>query len=120
VLNPAAGHADEDGVRGETTLEPDVRAGMIIIGPRGDVRVLRSRRPDGDWNCSDGAPVTDAELHDGVSWSLYTPERLLEDLRLAGELRVLGEQRELQGGIATWDACSGRPCVLPKLAKLLT
>jgi hypothetical protein len=27
--------------------------------------------------------------------------------------------RELSGGLATWDACSGRPCVLPKLARLI-
>jgi hypothetical protein len=34
-------------------------------------------------------------------------------------VRELGGLRELRGGLATWDACSGRICQLPKLAKML-
>jgi hypothetical protein len=84
---------------------------MILVSPRGGVRILRSRTADDDgWNCSDGAAVTDDDAHDPEQWTAYSPEELAARLALASEL---------SGGLATWDACSGRPCVLPKLARLI-
>jgi hypothetical protein len=93
---------------------------MILVSPSGDVRILRSRTADGDgWNCSDGAAVTDAEAGDSDRWAAYSPKELAARLALAAEVCELGGLRELSGGLATWDACSGRPCVLPKLARLV-
>lgn len=94
-----------------------IGAGTILVNQAGRIRILRSRRvDDAGWNCSDGAALDDADL---ASWDAYAPEQLVADLMLAREVRGLGGFRELSGGLATWDACSGRPCVLPKLAKLV-
>lgn len=93
--------------------------GSILVNRRGQVRVVRSRTATDDgWNCADGAPIDDAEANDPDRWQHYVPEALAADLRLAGEVRALTGHKYLVGGIATWDACSGRPCVLPKLAKV--
>ena len=93
---------------------------MILVSPRGGVRILRSRTADDyGWNCSDGAAVSDDDAHDPEQWTAYRPEELAARLALAAEVIDLGGLRELSGGLATWDACSGRPCVLPKLARLV-
>ena len=99
-----------------TALHP----GMILVSPTGGVRILRSRTGDDDgWNCSDGAAVSDADAGDPDHWVAYSPEELATRLALAAQVCDLGGFRELSGGLATWDACSGRPCVLPKLARLI-
>jgi hypothetical protein len=93
---------------------------MILVSPTGTVRILRSRTAaDDGWNCSDGAALADEDAADTDHWSAYTPEELAARLRLAEEVCQLGGTRQLSGGLATWDACSGRPCVLPKLARLV-
>lgn len=93
---------------------------MILVSPSGNVRILRSRTADGlGWNCSDGRAVSDPDAHDPDHWVAYSPEELAARLSLATEVCDLGGFRELSGGLATWDACSGRPCVLPKLARLI-
>jgi len=93
---------------------------MILVSPEGGVRILRSRTADDcGWNCSDGAAVSDDDVHDPRQWTAYSPEELAARLALAAEVCELGGLRELSGGLATWDACSGRPCVLPKLARLV-
>jgi hypothetical protein len=94
--------------------------GVILVSPHGAVRILRSRtKDDTGWNCSDGAAITDDHATDPREWTPYTPEQLAADLRLARELAEISGHRALGGGIATWDACSGRPCILPKLARLV-
>ncbi len=93
---------------------------MILVSPTGSVRILRSRTAaDDGWNCSDGAAVSDEHAGDHDHWVAYSPEELAARLALATEVCNLGGLRELSGGLATWDACSGRPCVLPKLARLI-
>jgi len=93
---------------------------MILVSPTGSVRILRSRTAEGTgWNCSDGAAVSDDDARDGERWAAYSPEELAARLALAAEVCELGGLRELSGGLATWDACSGRPCALPKLARLI-
>jgi len=93
---------------------------MILVSPAGTVRILRSRTADGHgWNCSDGRAVSDIDAHDPDHWVAFSPEELAARLALAAEVLELGGFRELSGGLATWDACSGRPCVLPKLARLI-
>ena len=93
---------------------------MILVSSSGSVRILRSRTADDDgWNCSDGAAVSDDEAGDPDQWVAYRPEELAARLALAAEVCDLGGLRELSGGLATWDACSGRPCVLPRLARLI-
>ncbi len=93
---------------------------MILVSPTGGVRLLRSRTADDcGWNCSDGAAVADDDAHDPQQWTAYRPEELAARLALAAEVCDLGGTRELSGGLATWDACSGRPCVLPRLARLV-
>jgi hypothetical protein len=93
---------------------------MILVSPGGGVKILRSRTADeSGWNCSDGAAVSDDDAHDPEQWTAYRPEELAARLALAAEVIDLGGLRELSGGLATWDACSGRPCVLPKLARLV-
>jgi hypothetical protein len=108
------------------TSDPDVSEdtelapGVILVNPHGQIRVLRSRTAaDTGWNCSDGAAIDDAVANDPREWMPYTPEQLAADLQLAREISEISGHRALSGGIATWDACSGRPCVLPKLARLL-
>lgn len=94
--------------------------GVILVSPHGRVRVLRSRTAtDTGWNCSDGAAIDDLVANDVREWMPYTPEQLAADLQLAREVSEISGHRALSGGLATWDACSGRPCVLPKLAKLV-
>jgi hypothetical protein len=93
---------------------------MILVSPTGGVRILRSRTADeSGWNCSDGAAVLDDDANDPQQWTAYSPEELAARLALAAEVCELGDLRELSGGLATWDACSGRPCVLPRLARLV-
>lgn len=95
-------------------------AGTILVSPHGVVRVLRSRTAaDDGWNCSDGAAISDDETVDEREWTAYTPERLASALRLANEVTRLSGLPELSGGLTTWDACSGRRCVLPRLARLV-
>jgi len=97
-------------------LEP----GTLLVSPHGAVKVIRSRTAaDDGWNCSDGAAVSDTEADDEREWRPYTPDALAAALELAREVSELSGQPVVGGGLATWDACSGRPCILPKLAKLV-
>ena len=99
-----------------TALQP----GTILVSPVGNVRILRSRTGGDDgWNCSDGAAISDDATADPEQWTAYSPEELAARLALAAEVCDLGGFKELSGGLATWDACSGRPCVLPRLARLI-
>ncbi len=99
---------------------PEIESGMILVNSLGNLRVLRSRTREGDgWNCADGASIADADAQDTTKWSAYKPADLAADLGLARELHSIAGERELSGGLATWDACSGRRCVLPKLAKIV-
>ena len=92
----------------------------MLVSPHGAVKVIRSRTANDDgWNCSDGAAVSDVEADDDREWSVYAPHELAAALHLAREVSELSGQPAVGGGIATWDACSGRPCILPKLAKLV-
>lgn len=101
-------------------LRTELRPGTILVSPTGSVRILRSRTADGTgWNCSDGAALSDDDARDEGQWHAYSPEELAARLALAAEVCELGGLRELSGGLATWDACSGRPCVLPRLARLV-
>ncbi len=103
----------------EHTTSRSIVAGMVLVNPMGQVKVVRSRTADDSgWNCSEGAAIDDTSAGNPDLWRVYSPEELVADLSLARELRGLSGQRELSGGLATWDACSGRRCVLPKLAKL--
>lgn len=98
----------------------DLCSGMVLVSPTGSVRILRSRTiDDTGWNCSDGAAIDDSTANDPSSWSAYTPAQLAADLQLAREVSEISGHRALSGGLATWDACSGRPCVLPKLARIV-
>jgi hypothetical protein len=93
---------------------------MVLVSPTGQVRIIRSRTSDdAGWNCSDGAAIDDGTANDPSSWNGYTPEQLAADLQLAREVSEISGNRALSGGLATWDACSGRPCVLPKLARIV-
>lgn len=94
--------------------------GTILVSRSGQVKILRSRNKlENGWNCADGAGISDDEATRSDLWMAYTPEELAADLLLARDLNDLRGHRALGGGLATWDACSGRPCVLPKLAKLV-
>ncbi len=94
--------------------------GTILVGRAGRVKILRSRKAEGDgWNCQDGAPISDDEAADTERWTAYTQDQLVADLVLARQMRDLSGHKALGGGIATWDACSGRPCILPKLARIV-
>jgi len=96
-----------------------LRPGMLLVSPRGEVRIIRSRTgDDAGWNCSDGPALSDDDASDPRQWFAYSPEELAAELELARQLGRIAGERELSGGLATWDACSGRPCVLPKLARL--
>lgn len=95
------------------TLEP----GTILVDPQGRVRIIRSRTASDDgWNCTDGAPILDVEADDRDRWTPYTPQRLANALHVADQVAALSSEPLMAGGIRTWDACSGRPCILPKLA----
>lgn len=108
---------EQHGVSGEVRR---LKPGMILVNGLGNLRVIRSRTKDDDgWNCADGAAIRDVEANDADKWMAYEPDRLAEDLRLAADLRNIAGERELQGGLASWDACSGRPCALPRLAKIV-
>lgn len=58
----------------------------------------------------------DSEASDTTRWAAYTPEQLAHSLEVARQVGALSTEPLMAGGIRTWDACSGRPCVLPKLA----
>lgn len=91
--------------------------GDVLVNASGRVRVVRSRTVEDDgWNCNDGAPIPDEEANDRTRWWAYSAEELVADLAIAAEVRAVSDQPILAGGLRTWDACSGRPCVLPKLA----
>ena len=93
--------------------------GTILVSATGVIKILRSRNKlDNGWNCADGAGIDDSVAQNVGVWTAYTPDRLVADLSIAAELHGMAGERELSGGLATWDACSGRRCVLPKLAKL--
>lgn len=105
----------------QETVAPAIGPGTILVSRAGRVKILRSRnRTDDGWNCADGAGVADADIHGDRQWMAYTPEELAADLQLASELNEIRGHRVLGGGLATWDACSGRPCVLPRLSKLIS
>jgi len=94
-----------------------LESGTILINPRGRVRIVRSRTAGNDgWNCTDGAPILDVEAADATRWAPYSPEGLASALEVAAQVGALSSEPLMSGGIRTWDACSGRPCVLPKLA----
>jgi hypothetical protein len=94
--------------------------GTILVSRTGQIKILRSRNKlENGWNCADGAGIADDDVHRCDLWRAYSPEELAADLALAADLNDLRGHRVLGGGLATWDACSGRPCVLPKLAKLV-
>jgi len=105
----------------DASTEPDeLCSGMVLVSPTGEVRILRSRTSDDTgWNCSDGAAIDDQTANDASSWNAYSPGQLAADLQLARDVSEIAGHRALSGGLATWDACSGRPCVLPKLARLV-
>lgn len=109
-LNSPSGPAEELNV---SSLE----AGHILVNARGRVRIVRSRTSGDDgWNCTDGAPISDAEVENPGLWTAYTPEELATALEVATQVASLSDEPLMAGGIRTWDACSGRPCVLPRLA----
>jgi hypothetical protein len=109
-LNSSPGPAEELNV---SLLEP----GHILVNARGRVRIVRSRTGGDDgWNCTDGAPIADLEVVNPELWTTYTPEELATALGVAAPVASLSDEPLMAGGIRTWDACSGRPCVLPRLA----
>mgnify|MGYP001820013404 CR=1 FL=1 len=109
-LNSSSGPAEELNV---SSLE----AGQILVNARGRVRIVRSRTSGEDgWNCTDGAPISDLEAENPQLWTAYTPEALATALDVARQVANLSDEPLMAGGIRTWDACSGRPCVLPRLA----
>lgn len=78
---------------------------------------MRSRTAGNDgWNCTDGSPILDAEAGDPLLWTAYSPDDLATALEVAAQVAALSGEPILAGGIRTWDACSGRPCLLPRLA----
>ncbi len=94
-----------------------LESGNILINPRGRVRIVRSRTSGDDgWNCTDGAPILDVEAGDPMLWTPYSPDELATALEVAAQVASLSGEPILAGGIRTWDACSGRPCLLPRLA----
>ncbi len=94
-----------------------LESGQILISARGTVRIVRSRTAaDDGWNCTDGAPILDVEAENASLWTRYTPEQLATSLDVAAQVGALSAEPLMAGGLRTWDACSGRPCVLPKLA----
>jgi hypothetical protein len=109
---------------GETSVSiaaaPELHPGTILVSAAGDIKILRSRNKlENGWNCADGAGIDDSDAQNTGLWTGYTPERLAAYLAMATELHGLAGTRELSGGLATWDACSGRLCVLPRLAKIV-
>ena len=109
-------HADIDTDVPARKNEP----GTILVSRTGQIKILRSRNKlDDGWNCADGAGISDAEADRDDLWMAYTTEELAADLMLARDLNAIRGHRVLGGGLQTWDACSGRPCVLPRLAKIV-
>lgn len=97
-----------------------IAPGTILINREGHIKIIRTRTRCGTgWNCADGAAIGDIVANDTELWNAYSPENLASDLQLARELHEISGSRVLAGGLATWDACSGRPCQIPKLAKLV-
>lgn len=94
-------------------------SGDILVSPHGTVRIIRSRtKADDGWNCTDGAPMPDAEAENRDHWLPYSPEELANALELAAQVAAISDEPVMAGGLRTWDACSGRPCVLPRLASV--
>ncbi len=94
-----------------------IETGHILINPRGRVRVVRTRnKADNGWNCNDGNPISDAEAEDPKMWTPFTQDELAAALQVAAQIAGLSNEPLMAGGLRTWDACSGRPCVLPRLA----
>lgn len=109
-LVPAEPAASADGIA----------PGMILINSNGNIKVIRTRTSCGTgWNCADGAAIADSDANNPELWNAYSPKNLANDLQIARELHEISGSRLLAGGLATWDACSGRPCQIPKLAKLV-
>ena len=112
LLNSLASATEELNV---STLE----SGHILVNARGRVRIVRSRTSaDDGWNCTDGAPITDTEAENPELWTAYSPDDLAAALEVAKQVQDLADEPLMAGGIRTWDACSGRPCVLPRLAQV--
>lgn len=94
-------------------------SGDILVSPFGTVRIIRSRTAaDNGWNCTDGAPLLDVEAENRDHWTPYSPEELANALELATQIAAVSDEPLMAGGFRTWDACSGRPCVLPRLASI--
>ncbi|MFK8025833.1 MAG: hypothetical protein AB8G26_17890 [Ilumatobacter sp.] len=94
-----------------------LQRGNILVDRFGRIRIIRSRtRADDGWNCTDGAPILDADADDPSRWTSYTPEELAAALEVAAQVAALAPDPLMAGGLRTWDACSGRPCMLPKVA----
>jgi hypothetical protein len=94
-----------------------LEAGHILVNARGRVRIVRSRTSGEDgWNCTDVAPISDLEVENPELWVAYTPDEPATALEVATQVANLSDEPLMAGGIRTWDACSGRPCVLPRLA----
>jgi len=92
-----------------------------MVTPTGVIKILRSRAAsDAAWNCSDGAALDDDEANNPDLWAAYTPEELAAQLKLARHMTQLAGCDELSSGLATWSSCSGKPCALPRLAKLFS
>ncbi len=112
MLNSFSGPAEE-------TYVSSLESGHILVNARGRVRIVRSRTGGDDgWNCTDGAPISDVEAGNTELWTAYTPEALATALEVAAQVALLSDEPLMAGGIRTWDACSGRPCVLPRLASV--
>lgn len=110
----------EGAVVNAATGERAIGPGTILVSRTGQIKILRSRNKLANgWNCADGAGMSDDEVARTDLWAPYTAEELAADLALAADLNEVRGHRVLGGGLATWDACSGRPCMLPKLAKLV-
>ena len=94
-LNSSCGSAEELNV---SSLEP----GHILVNARGRVRIVRSRTGTGDgWNCTDGAPISDAEAENTGLWTVYTPDGLAAALEVAKQVASLSElgSGQLQSGL---------------------
>lgn len=110
----------EGAVADAATCGRSIGPGSILVSRTGQIKILRSRNKlENGWNCADGAGIGDDEVARTDLWMAYTAEELAADLALASDLNEVRGHRVLGGGLATWDACSGRPCMLPKLAKLV-
>jgi len=108
---------NSEGSETEELTVSTLESGHILVNARGRVRIVRSRTSGDDgWNCTDGAPINDDEAGNPELWTAYSAEELATALEVAAQVRELSDEPLMAGGIRTWDACSGRPCVLPRLA----